>query len=126
MNAQDKKEQRLKLLEDHIGEHLHQSEESGELQAAPSYGKPLAFGDGYDETPAELRMGMKILKDAGVVPPEVEAMREAAELEARLQACTDPTERRVLQQQLSEKRQAIALRLEGLARSGSWSPSRTS
>ncbi|HET9978497.1 MAG TPA: DUF1992 domain-containing protein [Burkholderiaceae bacterium] len=118
-NAEDKREQRLKLLEDHIGQRLRESEATGELKAAPSYGKPLGFGDGYDETPAELRMGMKILKDAGVVPPEVEAMREAAELEARMHACTDDAERRVLQQQLSEKRQAIALRLEGLARGGS-------
>jgi Domain of unknown function (DUF1992) len=119
MNAQEKKEQRLKLLDDHIGEHLRESEHTGELQAAPSYGKPLAFGDGYDETPDELRMGMKILKDAGVVPPEVEAMREAAALEARVNASTDDAERRVLQQRLSEMRQAIALRLEGLARSRS-------
>jgi hypothetical protein len=119
MNAQEKKEQRLKLLEDHIGESLRQSEQTGELQAAPSYGKPLGFGDGYDQTPAELRMGMKILKDAGVVPPEVEAMREAAALEERIEACTDEAERRALQQRLSEKRQAIALRLEGLARNGS-------
>jgi Domain of unknown function (DUF1992) len=117
--AEEKREQRLKLLEDHIGAHLRESEASGELKASPSYGKPLGLGDGYDETPAELRMGMKILKDAGVVPPEVEAMREAAALEARLHACTDETERRALQQQLSEKRQAIALRLEGLARGGS-------
>lgn len=119
MNAQEKKEQRLKLLDDHIGEHLRQSEASGELENAPSYGKPLSFSDGYDETPAELRMGMKILKDAGVVPPEVEAMREAAALEERVNACTDEAERRVLLQQLSERQQAIALRLEGLARSGS-------
>ena len=90
----------------------------GELKSARSYGKPLDLGDGYDETPAELRMGMKILKDAGVVPPEVEAMREVAELEARIAACADEAERLVLQKQLAEKRQAIALRLEGLARSG--------
>lgn len=119
MNAQEKREQRLKLLDDHIGQHLRESEASGELQAAPSYGKPLGFGDGYDQTPAELRMGMKILKDAGVVPPEVAAMREAAELEARLHACSDDAERRVLQQQLSDKRQAIALRLEKLRACGS-------
>lgn len=119
MNAQEKKEQRLKLLEDHIGEQLRDSERSGELRAAPSYGKPLSFGDGYDETPVELRMGMKVLKDAGVVPPEVEAMREAAALEARLHECTDEAARRALQQQLSEKRQAIALRLEALARNRS-------
>jgi Domain of unknown function (DUF1992) len=117
MNAQEKREQRLKLLDDHIGQRLRESEQTGELQAAPSYCKPLSFGDGYDETPDELRMGMKILKDAGVVPPEVEAMREAAELEARMNACTDEAEQRVLQQRLSEMRQAIALRLEGLARS---------
>jgi hypothetical protein len=116
VNAQEKKEQRLKLLDDHIGEHLRESEAQGELASAPSYGKPLCFGDGYDETPAELRMGMKILKDAGVVPPEVEAMREAAALEARIAQCSDAAERRVLQQRLSEKRQAIALRLEALAR----------
>jgi DNA-binding transcriptional ArsR family regulator len=118
MTAEEKREQRLKLLDDHIGEHLRDSQ--AELKAAPSYGKPLAFGDGYDETPVELRMGMKILKDAGIVPPEVEAMREAAALEARLAACSDETERRALQQQLAEKRQAIALRLEKLAASRSW------
>jgi hypothetical protein len=117
-SAEDKREQRLKLMEDHIGAHLRQAEAMGELKSAPSYGKPLDLGDGYDETPAELRMGMKILKDAGVVPPEVEAMREAAELEARMNACSDEGERRVLQRQLAEKRQAIALRLEGLARNG--------
>jgi Domain of unknown function (DUF1992) len=119
VNAQDKREQKLKLLDDHIGQHLRESEASGELQAAPSYGKPLTFGDGYDETPAELRMGMKVLKDAGVVPPEVEAMREAAALEARMNACTDEAERRLLQRQLSDKRQAIALRLEKLRATGS-------
>jgi len=120
MSEQDKREQRLVLLEDHIGEHLRASEATGELRAAPSFGRPLDLGDGYDETPAELRMGMKVLKDAGVLPPEVLAMREAAELESQLAACTDPTQRRALQQQLADKRQAIALRLEKLAASRSW------
>jgi hypothetical protein len=118
VNAQEKREQRLKLLDDHIGAHLRESEASGELQSAPSFGKPLAFGDGYDETPAELRMGMKVLKDAGVLPPEVEAMREAAELEAQLARCSDVNERLALQRRISEKRQAIALRLEKLRASG--------
>ena len=120
MNAEDKREQRLKLLDDHIGEHLRASEATGELRTARSYGRPLDLGDGYDETPAELRMGMKILKDAGVLPPEVLALREAAELEAQLAACTDAGQRRALQQQLADKRQAIALRLEKLASSRTW------
>jgi Domain of unknown function (DUF1992) len=120
VNAEEKREQRLKLLDDHIGAHLRDSEASGELKAAPSFGKPLAFGDGYDETPAELRMGMKVLKDAGVVPGEVEMMREASALEVQLAGCGDEALRRVLQRRLSEKRQAIALRLEKLRTSGTF------
>jgi hypothetical protein len=115
-SAEDEREQRLQLLEDHIAEHLRDSQATGELKAAPSYGRPLFFGDGYDETPVELRMGMKILKDAGVLPSAVQAMREAAELEARMQACTDAAERRMLQRQLADKRLLIALRCEALAR----------
>lgn len=77
MTAEDKREQRLKLLDDHIGQH------------------------------------------PGVLPPEVQAMREAAELEARVAACSDAAERRALQRQLADKRQAIALALERLRISGS-------
>lgn len=121
-SAQDKKEQRLKLLEDDIGRHLAESEKSGELRAAPSFGKPLDFGDGYDETPAELRMPMKVLKDAGVVPPEVEVMREIAALQAELDALgpgADDSAARALRQRLADRRQALALRLEKLRSSGS-------
>ena len=119
MTAEDKRAQRLQLLEDHIGRALQESQASGELQAAPSYGKPLTFGDGYDETPAELRMSMKVLKDAGVVPHEVTLMREAAALQAQIEACTDATQLPALQQELSHRQQAIALRLERLRVSGS-------
>jgi len=122
-NAQEKKEQRLRLVEDEIGRHLAESEKSGELRAAPSFGKPLNFGDGYDETPAEFRMPMKVLKDAGVVPAEVEAMREIAALQAELDALSasgnGDDAARELRQRLAEKRQALALRLEGLRASGS-------
>ena len=114
MNAEDKRANRLKLQEDHIGRSLAESSQSGALRAAPSYGKPLSFGDGYNETPDELRMPMKVLKDAGIVPPEVEAMQRLAALRAAAEQATDPAELRRLQQQASELQQAIALRLERL------------
>lgn len=114
MNAEEQRENRLKLLEDHIGQSLAQSVKTGELSGAPSYGKPLNFGDGYDETPAELRMGMKILKDAGVVPPEVELMQQLAALRAAAGQAADPAEARRLQQKAGEMQQAISLRLERL------------
>ena len=57
---------------------------------------------------------MKILKDAGVVPAEIEWFHERAHLKASIEAATDPTERRQLQLKLIELEQKIALRLEAL------------
>jgi DNA-binding transcriptional ArsR family regulator len=110
------REQRLKLLEDHIGQSLAESARNGELQRAPSFGKPLSFGDGYDETPPELRMAMKVLKDAGVVPAEVEALHRLAVLRRNAAAATDEVARGALAQQASDLEQLIRLRLERLAR----------
>ena len=118
MTAQDKREQRLRLLEDDIGRAIADSEARGELRAARSYGKPLDLGDGYDETPAELRMGYKILKDAGVLPPEVELMREIEALRSGLDAAPEGEAADALRRQLVEKRQLLALRLEKLRVSG--------
>ena len=117
MTLEEKREQRLRLLEDDIGRKLAESQATGELKSAPSYGKPLSFGDGYDDTPAELRMSMKVLKDAGVVPPELALMKQAATLRASAdaaQAAGRPDEARQLQKRASELQQAIALRLEHL------------
>ncbi|MFO1328600.1 MAG: DnaJ family domain-containing protein [Rubrivivax sp.] len=120
MSAMEERAQRLQLLDDHIGQALRDSEASGELRAAPSYGKPLAAAEGYDETPEELRLGMKILKDAGVVPPEVELMQRIAALQAEADAQADPAQAQALRQRVTEWRQALALRLEALQRTGRW------
>jgi Domain of unknown function (DUF1992) len=119
MNAEEKRENRLRLLEDEIGRKLRESQANGELASAPSYGKPLNLGDGYDETPAELRMGMKILKDAGVVPPEVELMQQIEAQRLRAEAAPDEASARAERQKLSEMRQRLALRLEKLRGTGS-------
>ena len=118
-SAEEQRLQRLTLLEDDIGRKLAESEASGELRHARSWGKPLDLGDGYDETPAELRMGMKILKDAGVVPAEVELMREIEALRQRLEGAPEDEATRAGRQRLAEMRQALALRLEKLRSSGS-------
>jgi hypothetical protein len=117
--AQEEREKRLKLLEDDIGRALAESARNGELQSAPSYGKPLNFGDGYNETPAELRMPMKVLKDAGVVPPEVETMQRIAALEQRAQAAETPEAAAALRREAAELRLALQLRLERLRLTGS-------
>ena len=117
MNAEEERLQRLQLQEDHIGQHLRESEASGELRSAPSYGKPMNLGDGYEQTPPELRMGMKILKDAGVVPPEVEFMQQIEALRLSLEGAPDDEASRAGRQRLAEMRQQLALRLEAISRS---------
>jgi hypothetical protein len=64
---------------------------------------------------------MKILKDAGVVPPEVEFMRQIEALRLELDGApngADDPEIRAKRQRLSEMRQQLALRLEKLRGSG--------
>lgn len=119
MNAEEKREKRLRLLEDHIGQSLQESQANGELASAPSYGKPLSFGDGYDETPDELKMPFKMLKDSGYAPPEVELMRQIAALQQQLDGAPDDASTRPQRQRLSEMRQQLALRMEKLRMSGS-------
>lgn len=118
--SEEERLQRLQLQDDHIGQVLRESEANGELRSAPSYGKPLALADGFDQTPPELRLGMKILKDAGVVPAEVELMNRIVALQAQADACPDAAAARPLQQQVAELRQALALRLEQLRVNASW------
>ena len=52
----------------------------GELSGLPGEGRPLDLGED-PLVPEELRMAFRILKNAGFVPPEVEAMAGIAELE---------------------------------------------
>jgi len=105
-------------LDDHIAQSLRQAEASGELRTAPSFGRPLADDAGYAQTPEALRMPFKILRNAGVVPPEVELMRDITAWEQAMAACTDELERRAWQQRIAERRQVLALRLEQLRRTG--------
>lgn len=59
-------------------------------------------------------MPMKILKDAGATPPEIAMFRERARLKKAIEAEADPAKRKILQIQLVELEQNLALRLEAL------------
>ena len=61
-------------------------------------------------------MPMKILKDAGVPPPEIEMFHERARLRALINDSTEPAERQRLRLKLNELEQNLALRLEALRR----------
>lgn len=96
---------------------LREAHESGELRAAKSWGKPLDLGDGYLETPPELRMAFKVLKDAGCAPPEVQMLNDLAALRERL-GTLDPQcdEAEALRRQIGLLEIEVSLRIERLSR----------
>ena len=104
--------------DEQIAEHLAHALRSGELRSAPSFGKPLAESEGWSDTPVEFRLPFKILKNAGVPPPEVEMFHRRAALREQLAAASSEAQRLALAARLGEVEQAIALRLEGMRTSG--------
>ena len=52
----------------------------GELADLPGEGRPLDLSDDA-LIPEDLRLAYRILKNAGYIPPEVEALNEIAQLE---------------------------------------------
>ena len=108
----------MPTLDEEIARHLAEAAASGELKAAPSYGKPLATPEGWDEAPPELRQAFKILKDAGFAPPEIELFHERARLRAEAEAAVGSGEKQRLQRALSDLEQKISLRLEALRVNG--------
>jgi hypothetical protein len=59
-----------------------------------------------------LRMGYSILKSAGIIPEEMELLKEIEGLKKSLDSSTTPIERKALRQQLSEKLTNINMRIE--------------
>ena len=116
--ARKRRDAAIRSQDEAIAEHLAQAQRSGELRSAPSFGKPLAEAEGWSETPTEFRLPFKILKNAGVPPPEIEMFHRRAALRERLAAAASEDERRAIAARLSEVEQAIALRLEGMRASG--------
>ena len=108
----------LRTQDEVIGKHIADALRSGELQTAPSFGKPMPEAEGWDETPAEFRLPFKILKNAGVMPPEIELFHRRAALRRELAEVTSEDERKAVRQRLSEVEQFIALRLERMRITG--------
>ena len=104
----------MPTLDEQIAKALQEAAASGELASAKGYGQPLPRVDGWDDTPEALRMPFKILKDAGVAPPEIELFHERARLREALEACTDAAEAERLKKELGMLEAKIALRLESL------------
>jgi hypothetical protein len=85
--------------------------EQGEFDNLPGKGRPLDL-TAYFSTPDEDRIAFSILKNAGVMPSEVELLSEVEELQRRLQNCNNPAEADRLKQQLQTQRVKLTMAME--------------
>lgn len=83
----------------------------GELDNLSLQGQPIRQDDD-GLVPAELRMGYKFLKNAGVLPEELQLKKELLELKDLLACCQEEGRREQLQQRLSARQLRYDLLLE--------------
>ncbi|EDY21885.1 conserved hypothetical protein [Chthoniobacter flavus Ellin428] len=111
-----------KLAENRIEEAIA----SGEFENLPGKGQPLDLAE-YFALPAAERAGSMLLKNANVIPPEVQMLKEIGELEEaitrsenageedrlhRTDKAAAATSLARLREQLQEKRVAFSLAME--------------
>jgi Domain of unknown function (DUF1992) len=68
------------MLDFLVEQRLEEAVSRGELSNLPGEGRPLELDDD-PLIPEELRVAYRILKNAGFVPPEVQALAEISQLE---------------------------------------------
>lgn len=78
----------MNLIEQLAERRIREAMERGDFEHIEGMGKPLSLDDDDLFVPPELRMAFKVMKNAGLLPPEVMAWREIRSL-AQLIACTD-------------------------------------
>ena len=81
---------------------IEQAMSRGEFDNLSCKGKPLPPDD-MAMVPEDLRMAYKILKNAGVVPEEIELQKSIINLNDLLNACADEEERKNLKIKINEK-----------------------
>ena len=83
----------------------------GEFDNLPGKGSPLDL-DAYFATPEQLRMGYSLLKNADIIPEEMELLKQIEGLKSSLDSCNGRVEKRAIQRQLSEKITNFNMRME--------------
>jgi DnaJ homologue, subfamily C, member 28, conserved domain len=91
----------------------------GEFDDLPGKGKPIAHED-LTGVPEELRMGYKVLKNAGMLPEELELNRQFVTLGDLLACCNDPAEREALHRRRNYVQLQFSILMERHCRQPAW------
>ena len=96
-----------KLVESKIKEAM----ERGEFDNLHGKGKPLDLG-AYFDTPEDVRAAYSVLKNAGMLPREVELLKEIAELKQVESALSEERKRLDIRKQIEKKQIEFSLMME--------------
>ncbi|MFD1020781.1 DnaJ family domain-containing protein [Thalassobacillus hwangdonensis] len=94
-----------------VEEKIKQSIQNGELDNLPGKGKPLPKDD-LEHIPDELKMGYRILKNANILPEELQLKKEVVSLEEMIAYCEDPEQKEKYRRQLTEKQLRFQMMME--------------
>ncbi len=83
-----------------VEERIREAIDRGELNDLPGQGEPLVLDDD-SAIPEELRAAYRVLKNAGMVPEEVELRRGIHALETSIEALAEGGERAAAQRKLN-------------------------
>lgn len=100
-------------------EKIREAQLRGEFDNLAGAGKPLPEDDGMAGVPEELRVGFRLLKNAGMLPEEMQLRKEMVTLQDLLNACEQAGERQELARRLNAKKLRYRMLME--ERGGSFS-----
>jgi hypothetical protein len=83
-------------------ERIHEAQQRGLFDNLPGKGKPIQLDD-MSGVPEDLRMAYRIMKNAHVLPPEVELQKEINSLQDLLKYVEEDGERKALAKEIEWK-----------------------
>lgn len=90
---------------------IKEAQARGEFDDLPGNGKPIDLTE-YFNTPEDVRVAQSMLKNAGMVPVEIDLMQDIVALKEALAATTDESEKDKIHKSLKEKQLKLNLLLE--------------
>ncbi len=90
---------------------IREAQERGESDNLPGKGKPIDL-DEYFQMPEDVRMAQSVLKNAGMTSPEIQLLKEIAELRQLLTSLVDEKKKQEAQKKIREKQIEFNLMME--------------
>jgi len=90
---------------------IKEAMERGEFDNLVGKGKPIDLTE-YFNTPEDVRVAQAILKNAGMVPLEIDHLQQIAALKEQLAATTEDAKRQTLRKEIGQKQLEFNLLIE--------------